>query len=168
MNLPNAPFYRRWSFILASVIGLAAITAIVGWRGLSRADDAPETTVTTQTPATTTVPTTTTTPSTSGSQSTTITRAPGVLWTGTGSDQGRSLGFRAPSRWRIEWSFDCSNFRSHGGGNFKITGDGAFERVDIQRFAVEARGRRVFTSGGYGHLLIDSVCKSWTVTARDD
>jgi hypothetical protein len=30
MELPNAPFYRRWSFILASVIGLAAITALGG------------------------------------------------------------------------------------------------------------------------------------------
>jgi hypothetical protein len=30
IELPNAPFYRRWSFILASVIGLAAITALGG------------------------------------------------------------------------------------------------------------------------------------------
>ena len=30
MDLPNAPFYRRWSFILAGVIGLAAITVPPG------------------------------------------------------------------------------------------------------------------------------------------
>jgi len=35
VDLPNAPFYRRWSFILAGVIGLAAITALLGWRGLA-------------------------------------------------------------------------------------------------------------------------------------
>ena len=167
MELPNPPWYRRWSFILAGVIGLAAITAIVGWRGLSRAD-APEPTVTTQTPVTTTVPTTTTTPPTSGSQPTTTTRPPGVLWTETGSDAAKSSGFRAPGRWRIEWSFDCSNYRRYGGGNFKITGDGAFERVEIQRFAVDARGTQKLSSGGFGHLLIDSVCKRWTVTARDE
>ena len=167
MSLPNPPWYRRWSFILAGVIGLAAITAIVGWRGLSRANDA-ETTVTTQTLVATTVPTTTTTPPTTREPTTTTSRPPGVLWTETGSDATKSAGFRAPGRWRIEWSFDCSNFRSLGGGNFKITGDGAFERVDIQRFAVEGRGRQVYSSGGFGHLLIDSVCKRWTVTARDD
>lgn len=167
MELPTPPWYRRWSVILAGVIGLAAITAIVGWRGLSRAD-APEPTVTIQTPVTTTVPTTTATPPTSSQPPPTTSRPPGVLWTETGSDAAKSIGFRAPSRWRIEWSFDCSNYRKFGGGNFKITGDGAFERVEIQRFAVEARGRKVFSSGGFGHLLIDSVCKRWTVTARDD
>ena len=163
MELPNTPWYRRWSFILAGVIGLAAITAIVGWRGLSRAD-APDTTVTTQTPVTATVPTTTTTPPTSGSQPTTTTRPSGVLWTDTGSDAAKSPGFRARGRWRIEWSFDCSNFRGHGGGNFKITGDGAFNRVDIQEFDVKASGTRTFDRGGFGHLLIDSVCKRWSVT----
>jgi hypothetical protein len=166
MDMPNPPWYRRWSFILAGVIGLAAITAVVGWRGLSRAD-APETTVTTQPPVTTTVPTTTTSPPTSLRQNTT-TRPPGPLWSETGSDVSKkSPGFRASGRWRIAWDFDCNNFRRYGGGNFKITGDGAFERVEIQDFAVEASGSRVFVSGGFGHLLVDSVCKRWTVTVTD-
>ena len=30
MDLPNAPFYRRWSFILAGAIGLAATTVLPG------------------------------------------------------------------------------------------------------------------------------------------
>ena len=165
MSLPNPPWYRRWSFILAGVIGLAAIAALVGWRGLQ--EFPPDTTRPTVAVSTTTT-TTTTTPPTSLRPPTTTSRRPGVLWTETGSDAAKSSGFRAPRRWRIEWSFDCSNFRGLGGGNFKITGDGAFERVEIQRFAVEARGRQVFSSGGFGHLLIDSVCKRWTVTARDD
>ena len=166
MEPHNPPWYRRWSFILAGVIGLAAIAALVGWRGLSRADT-PETTVASQTSVTTTVPTTTTTPPTSLRQNTT-TRPPGILWTDTGRDVGRSPGFRASGRWRIEWSFDCSNYRRYGGGNFKITGDGAFERVEIQRFAVEDRGTQRLSSGGFGHLLVDSVCKRWTVTVMDD
>jgi hypothetical protein len=164
MELPNPPWYRRWSFILAGVIGLAAITALVGWAGLQNVP--PETTSPTVVPTTTT--TTTPPTSTRPPTTTTTTRGPGVLWTETGSDTSKSTGFRAPSRWRIEWSFDCSNFRGLGGGNFKITGDGAFERVEIQRYAVEARGRREFSTGGFGHLLIDSVCRRWTVTARDD
>lgn len=108
MDLPNAPFYRRWSFILAGVIGLAAITALLGWRGLQQVDP--------------------------------------------------------PATWRIEWSFDCSNFKRLGGGNFKITGTGAFARVDIQELDVKASGTRTFTRGGYGHLLVDSVCTRWSVT----
>jgi hypothetical protein len=161
MDLPNPPWYRRWSFILAGVIGLAAIAALVGWRGLQ--EFPPDTTRPTVAVSTTT---TTTPPSTR--QPTTTSRRPGVLWTETGSDVSKkSPGFRAPGRWRIAWDFDCNNFRRYGGGNFKITGDGAFERVEIQDFAVEASGSRVFVSGGFGHLLVDSVCKRWTVTVTD-
>ena len=162
MSLPNPPWYRRWSFILAGVIGLAAIAALVGWRGLQ--EFPPDTTRPTVAVSTST---TTTTPPTSLQPPTTTSRRPGVLWTETGSDAAKSSGFRAPRRWRIEWSFDCSNFRGLGGGNFKITGDGAFGRVEIQDFAVEASGAREFASGGYGHLLVDSVCRTWTVTVTD-
>jgi hypothetical protein len=167
MELPNPPWYRRSSAILAGVIGLAAIVALLGWRGLQEVPAS--TTVTTGPPGTTTTTTTTTvtSPPTSQRRDSTTSR-PGVLWSESGNDVGgKSPGFRAPGRWRIEWSFDCENFRSYGGGNFKITCDGAFERVEIQDFAVEASGEREFSSGGYGHLLIDSVCKSWTVTVTD-
>jgi len=156
MDLPNAPFYRRWSFILAGVIGLAAIAALLGWRGLQQVAS-PATTV----PATTvTSPPTTTPPTSFGSTS----KPADELWKEQGSDVGRSPGFRAPDNWRIEWSFDCSNFKKYRGGNFKITGDGAFNRVDIQEFDVKASGTRTFARGGFGHLLVDSVCKRWTVT----
>ena len=167
MDLPTPPWYRRWSVILAGVIGLAAITALLGWRGLQEVDNGPDPTATTPAVAVTT--TTSTPPTSLPPRGSTTTRTPGLLWSQTGSDPGgKSPGFRARGRWRIEWRFDCNDFRRYGGGNFKITGDGAFERVEIQRFAVEARGRQVFSSGGFGHLLIDSVCKRWTVTARDD
>ena len=159
MSLPNAPFYRRWSFILAGVIGLAAITALLGWRGLQEVDP-PATTGTTQPATTVTSPTTTRPPSIEPTGTTT---AP--LWdiqSGKGTET--SPGFRAPPAWRIEWSFDCSNFEKLGGGNFKITGTGAFDRVDIQELDVKASGTRTFTGGGFGHLLVDSVCKRWSVT----
>jgi hypothetical protein len=167
MQLPNPPWYRRWSVILAGVIGLAMITALLGWRGLQDVATS-ETTATTRSAAaaTTSAPTT---PPTSLRQPQTS-RAPGVLWeeTATNESVGKSHGFEAPARWHIEWSFDCSNFRKYGGGNFKITGDGAFERIQIQEFDVEASGSRTFTRGGFGHLLVDSVCKRWTVTVLTD
>jgi hypothetical protein len=100
-------------------------------------------------------------------QAPTTTRAPGMLWHKRGKDVGKSPGLSAPSAWRIG-AFDCTNFRKYGGGNSKITGYGAFARVDIQEYAVEASGSRTFSRGGFGHLLVDSVCKSRTVTAVAD
>jgi hypothetical protein len=166
MELPTPPWYRRWSVILAGVIGVAAITALVGWRGLREVDNGPDPTATTSALVATT--TTTTPPTSLPPRGSTTTRTPGLLWSQTGSDPGgKSSGFRARGRWRIEWRFDCKNFRRYGGGNFKITGDGAFERVEIQDFAVKASGAREFPSGGFGHLLVDSVCRTWTVTVTD-
>jgi hypothetical protein len=156
MDLPNPPFYRRWSFILAGVIGLAAITAMLGWRGLQQVE-----------PAATTLPATTLASSPSSTTTPTsiepTSKPSDVLWDQEGSDVGRSDGFRVPDGWRVEWSFDCGNMRVHGGGNFKITGDGAFDEVDIQKFAVKDSGTRRFDRGGFGHLLVESVCRRWHV-----
>jgi hypothetical protein len=155
MNLPNAPFYRRWSFILAGVIGLAAITALLGWRGLQQVPE-PAATL----PATTvTTPPTTTPPTSIGPTS----KPSDVLWEEKGSDVARSRGFTAPDAWRIEWSFDCGNFKRYEGGNFKITGDGAFNDVDIQKFAVKGSGTKRYDRGGFGHLQVNSVCRQWHV-----
>ena len=160
MELPNAPFYRRWSFLLAGIVGLAAVTALLGWRGLQDADDQ-------DAPATTLPPTTvasapaTSTPSSIGPTS----KPDDTLWAkrGKGLSSSKSLGFTAPDTWRIEWSFDCGNFARYGGGNFKITGRGALDQVQIQEFDVKDRGSQTFTGGGYGYLLVDSVCRDWTV-----
>ena len=76
-----------------------------------------------------------------------------------------SPGFRAPPVWGIEWSFDCSNFKRYNGGNFKITGNGAFGQIQIQEFDIRASGTRTFNRSGYGRLLVDSVCKRWSVKA---
>jgi hypothetical protein len=159
MDLPNAPFYRRWSFILAGVIGLAAITALLGWRGLQ---DTGTPVATTLTPTTVASPPTTAPPTSLEPTS----KPDRVLWDKKGHDTEASPGFQAPSTWHIEWSFDCSNFKKLGGGNFKITGagTGAFGEVDIQRYEVKANGTKAYTRGGFGHLQVDSVCKSWRVT----
>jgi hypothetical protein len=157
MDLPNAPFYRRWSFILAGVIGLAAITALLGWRGLQQVPEPAATTL--PAPTVTTPPPTTTPPTSYGPTS----KPDDVLWSHVGSDVERSPGFRAPYAWRIIWSFDCSNFKRYGGGNFKITGNGAFHEVDIQAVAVQDSGTRRFRGGGFGQLQVDSVCKRWSV-----
>jgi hypothetical protein len=162
MELPTAPFYRRWSVILAGVIVLAAIAAMLGWRGLQEV--ASPATTTTSSPPTTTLPgavTTTTTPPTSYGPTS---KPDDVLWQAEGTGVKRSPGFRAPATWRIQWAFDCTNFEKYGGGNFKITGDGAFEQIQIENVAIEASGTRRFTRGGYGHLRVESVCDRWTVT----
>ena len=162
MELPAPPFYRRWSVILAGVIVLAAIVAMVGWQGLQEATT--ETTVT-RSPPSTTVPgavTTTTTPPTSYGPTS---KPDDLLWQEEGADGKRSEGFQAPDRWRIVWAVDCTNFEKFGSGNFKITGDGAFEQqVQIENVAIEASGTRRFNRGGYGHLRVESVCDRWTVT----
>jgi len=163
MQLPNPPWYRRWSVILAGVIGLAAITAMLGWRGLQEMDPQAATTTTT---ITTRPPSTTTTVPPTSPTTTTLSTSD-ILWSKTGSDIATSPGIRADGAWRIEWSFDCSNFKKYGLGNFKITGDGAFERVEIQKDGLVARGSRTFPRGGFGHLTVSSVCDRWTVTVLD-
>jgi hypothetical protein len=159
MQLPKAPFYRRWSVLLAGVIGLAAIVALLGWRGLQQVEGRPAPTTTA--PPATVVTSTTTAPTTTAFATTS--RPDDVLWEMESSDVQRSPGFAAPAAWRIVWEYDCTGWGA-GGGNFKITGDGAFDQVDIQATEVKASGRRPFTRAGYGHLLVESVCDHWKVT----
>ena len=160
MDLPPAPFYRRWSFILAGVIGLAAVVALLGWLGFQEADGQPTTSTTVRT--TTLPPTTTTEPSSSSLETTS--KPDEVLWEARDGDSVGE-GFRAPSVWRIEWSFDCSNFEELGSGNFKITGNGAFERIQIERVDVRDSGAEPIRRGGFGHLFVETVCDRWTVRA---
>ena len=158
MELPNAPFYRRWSFILAGVIGLAAITALLGWRGLQQ--------VANPSPTSSTAPQATIPPESTTTRPDPPARTdPGVLWQLEGSDTHRSRLFRAPTNWRINWSFDCSDFAGGGGGNFKLEGQGAFSEVLIQEFDVKASGSRSVTGGGFGRLLVTSVCEHWEIQA---
>jgi hypothetical protein len=163
VQLPNPPWYRRWSVILAGVIGVAAITALLGWRGMQQTASPSPTSQATSTTARQEA--TTTRSPVDQTEPTAATSRPGVLWEGTGSDTHRSRLFRAPPSWRIIWSFDCSDFAGGGGGNFKLSGDGAFADVQIQAFDVKASGSRSVTGGGYGRLIINSVCDHWKVQA---
>ena len=162
MELPNTPFYRRWSFLLAGVIGVSAVAALVGWQGLREASPAALTTVippvTTQTPIPTTVA-----PTSIGPTS----KPDDILWEerASGDSTHRSEGFTAPSTWRIEWAFDCGNFADLGGGPFKITGDGDFEQIQIDNVDVRGNGITPLRRGGFGHLYIETVCEQWTVRA---
>jgi hypothetical protein len=163
MELPSTPFYRRWSFILASVVGMAAVVALVGWRGLQQVPTPPTTTVVTA-PSTTQAPPTTTEPPPSIEPTS---KPANILWERRNSHASkvRSLPFKATSGWRIEWAFDCSDFADLGGGNFKITGDGDFQKIQIENVANHATGAKVYVRGGFGHLFIETVCEQWTVRA---
>jgi hypothetical protein len=73
--------------------------------------------------------------------------------------------FAAPGRWRVVWSFNCQSFAKYGGGNFKLSGAGAFAKVSVQRVGVRGRGILEVTGGGRGRLTIQSVCDRWMVKA---
>lgn len=157
-----APWYRRWPVLLAAVIVLAAATASIGWRGLQQVAT-PSTTGTTRPLPTVPEPSVAQTPTIPEPTTTTRTDTE-VLWERRGSDVYRGEVFEASGRWRIIWSFDCSDFSTLG-GNFKLTGEGAFADVLIQEFDVKSSGSRTVTSTGQGRLVIYSVCERWTVKA---
>jgi hypothetical protein len=58
---------------------------------------------------------------------------PGVLWQQGGRAGSVGGWFAAPGRWRVLWSFNCRSFAGYGGGNFKLSGAGAFAGVSVQR-----------------------------------
>jgi hypothetical protein len=91
--------------------------------------------------------------------------APGVLWQQRGSPGSVGGRFAAPGRWRVVWSFSCQSFAKYGGGNFKLSGAGAFAEVSVQRVGVRGRGVLEVSGGGRGRLTIESVCDRWTVKA---
>jgi hypothetical protein len=132
--------------------------ALLGWRGLQELGPPP--TTTTSPPTTVAAPTTTVPPTSFGPTS----KPADVLWSAEGSDVRRSPGFRAPSAWRIEWEYDCTNFEDLGAAGFKITGGEALVGVDIQANEFKGSGHKAFTQSGYGHLLVESVCQRWKVT----
>jgi hypothetical protein len=170
VELPKPPWYRRFGVVvLAANLAVAAVlmAAVVAlWpRAAAQRPGAPATTAGLEPraeqvvpvgpePATTVLPT-----------STRARLAPGVLWQQRGSVGSVGGRFAAPGRWRVVWSFNCQSFAEYGGGNFKLSGAGAFAGVSVQRFAVRGRGVLQVTGGGRGRLTIESVCDRWTVKA---
>jgi hypothetical protein len=72
--------------------------------------------------------------------------------------------FAAPGRWRVLWSFNCRSFANYGGGNFKLSGAGAFAGVSVQRVG-SGTGRPAGHWWRPGRLIIESVCDRWMVKA---
>jgi hypothetical protein len=168
VELPKPPWYRRFgvvvlaaSLVLAVVLG-AAVVAL--WPRAGQRPHAPATTAGVGPHAEPVVPQGPE-PATILTASTGARLAPGVLWQQRGS-VGSVVGrFEAPGRWRVVWSFDCQSFAKYGGGNFKLSGAGAFAEVSVQRFGVRGRGVLQVSGGGRGRLTIESVCDRWIVKA---
>jgi hypothetical protein len=168
VELPKPPWYRRFgvvfvaaNLVVAAVLG-AAVVAL--WPRAAQRPHAPATTAGVGRHAEPVVPQGPK-PATILTASTRARLAPGVLWQQRGS-VGSAVGrFDAPGRWRVVWSFNCPSFAKYGGGNFKLSGAGAFAEVSVQRFGVRGRGVLQVTGGGRGRLTIESVCDRWMAKA---
>jgi hypothetical protein len=165
---PKPPWYRRFGFVVLAanlVVAAVLVAALVAlWPRAAQRPVAPATTAGVGPHAEQLLP--------EGPKPATIlptaTRArlePGVLWQRRGSAGSVGGRFAAPGRWRVVWSFSCQSFAKYGGGNFKLSGAGAFAEVSVQRFGVRGRGVLPVTGGGRGRLRIESVCDRWTVKA---
>ena len=169
VEVPKLPWYRRFGVVVLAanlVVAAVLVVALVAlWpRAAVQRPGAPATTAGVGRQAEQVVP--------GGSEPAAVlptsTRArlePGVLWHGRGSAGSVSGWFAAPGRWRVVWSFNCRSFAKYGGGNFKLSGVGAFVGVSVQRVGVRGRGVLPVTGGGRGGLTVESVCDRWTVKA---
>ena len=168
VELPKPPWYRRFGvvFVAANLVVAAVLVAAVValWPRAAQRPVAPATTAGVGPQAGQLLPKGPE-PATILPTSTRVRPAPGVLWQRRGSAGAVGGRFAAPGRWRVVWSFNCQSFAKYGGGNFKLSGAGAFAEVSVQRFGVRGRGVLPVTGGGRGRLRIESVCDRWTVKA---
>ena len=168
VELPKPPWYRRFGVVVLAanlVVAAVLVAAVVAlWPRAAPRPGAPATTAGVGPQAEQVLPQGPE-PATILPTSTRARLAPGVLWQQQGS-AGSVVGrFHAPGRWRVLWSFNCQSFARYGGGNFKLSGTGAFTGVSVQRVGVRGRGVLPVTGGGRGRLTIESVCDRWTVKA---
>jgi hypothetical protein len=168
VELPKPPWYRRFGvvFVAANLVVAAVLVAAVValWPRAAQRPVAPATTAGVGPQAGQLLPKgpepAAILPTSTGAR-----LAPGVLWQRRGSAGAVGGRFAAPGRWRVVWSFNCQSFAKYGGGNFKLSGAGAFAEVSVQRFGVRGRGVLPVTGGGRGRLRIESVCDRWMVKA---
>jgi hypothetical protein len=139
VELPKPPWYRRFGVVvLAANLAVAAVlgAAVVAlWPRAAQRPVAPATTAGVGPQAEQVVPQgpepAAILPTSTGDR-----LAPGVLWQRPGSAGAVGGRFAAPGRWRVVWSFSCQSFAKYGGGNFKLSGAGAFGEVSVgQRVA---------------------------------
>jgi hypothetical protein len=168
VELPKPPWYHRFGVVvLAANLAVAAllVVAVVAlWPRAAQRPVVPATTAGVGPPADQ-VLSQGPEPAAVLPTSTRARLAPGVLWQQGGSAGSVGGRFAAPGRWRVLWSFDCRSFARYGGGNFKLSGAGAFAEVSVQRVGVRGRGVLEVTGGGRGRLIIESVCDRWMVKA---
>jgi hypothetical protein len=169
VEVPKPPWYHRFGVVfLAANLAVAAVlvVAVVAlWpRAAAQRPDAPATTAGLEPRAEQVLPEGPE-PAAILPTSTRARLAPGVLWQQRGSAGSVGGRFAAPGRWRVLWSFNCRSFAKYGGGNFKLSGAGAFAGVSVQRVGVGGRGVLEVSGGGRGHLTIESVCDRWMVKA---
>ena len=168
VELPKPPWYRRFGVVfLAANLVVAAVLVVAVVALWPRAAQRPVTPATTAGAGPQAEQVVSEGPESAAilPTSTRARLAPGVLWHQRGS-AGSVVGrFDAPGRWRVLWSFNCQSFAKYGGGNFKLSGAGAFAEVSVQRVGVRGRGILEVTGGGRGRLTIESVCDRWMVKA---
>ena len=166
---PKPPWYRRFGVIFVAAnlaVAVAVLVAVVAlWPRAAPRPDAPATTTRLEPQAEQVAPDGPEPATTVLSTSTRGRLAPGVLWQQRGSAGSVGGRFDAPGRWRVVWSFSCQSFAKYGGGNFKLSGAGAFAKVSVQRYGVRGRGVLPVTGGGRGRLTVESVCDRWMVKA---
>jgi hypothetical protein len=168
VELPKPPWYRRFGvvFLAANLVVAAGLVAAVValWPRAAQRPGYPAPAAGAARQAEQVGPEDAASATTLAS-STTARLESGVLWQRRGRDAEVGESFEAPGRWRVVWSFDCQSFAGHGGGNFKLSGQGAFNRVAVQRFGVRGRGSVLVTRAGRGRLIVESVCERWLVKA---
>jgi hypothetical protein len=168
VELPKPPWYRRFGvvFLAANLLVAAGLVAdvVALWPRAAPRPGAPASTARVGPQAEQVLPQGPE-PATILPTSTRARLAPGVLWQQQGSAGSVGGRFHAPGRWRVLWSFNCQSFAKYGGGNFKLSGAGAFAEVSVQRFGVRGRGVLPVSGGGRGRLIIESVCDRWMVKA---
>jgi hypothetical protein len=168
VELPKPSWYRRFGVVVLvanlAVAAVLVVAVVALWPRAAQRPGAPATTAGLE-PRAEQVPLDGPEPAAILPTSTRARLAPGVLWQQRGSAGSVGGRFAAPGRWRVVWSFNCQSFAKYGGGNFKLSGAGAFAEVSVWRFGVRGRGVLEVSGGGRGRLTIESVCDRWTVKA---
>src|SRR4029453_78858 len=132
VELPKPPWFRRFGTVLlaANLVVAAVLVAAVFalWPRAAQRPGAPAATAGGG-PQAGRPPPDGPEPATILPTSTRAHLEPGVLWQRRGNAGSVGGRFAAPGRWRVVWSFSCHRFARYGGGNFKLSGAGAFVGV---------------------------------------
>jgi hypothetical protein len=108
---------------------------------------------------------TTVAPATTQPKSTTTAKPQSrVLYQKTGSANHSGQPFQAPDGWKLLWSYDCSNFKQYGGGNF-IVSDDSGAGVNVNELGTGGKGAEYIDQGGRIKLQVISTCDRWTLKA---